>query len=53
MAATPEEMLKEKLGPLENRTFYICGSKEMAGGLAAALLAEGVPKEKVKKDEWG
>ena len=47
------QMLKEKLGSLENKTFYLCGSKEMAGTLAAALLAEGVPKDRVKKDEWG
>ncbi len=47
------QMLKEKLGSLEGKTFYLCGSKEMAGTLAAALLAEGVPKDRVKKDEWG
>jgi ferredoxin-NADP reductase len=47
------QMLKEKLGTLDGKTFYLCGSKEMAGGLAAALIAEGVPKERVKKDEWG
>ena len=47
------QMLKEKLGTLEGKAFYLCGSKEMAGTLAAALLAEGVPKDKVRKDEWG
>lgn len=46
-------MLKEKLGSLEGKTFYLCGSKEMAGQLAEALIAAGVPKEKIKKDEWG
>ncbi len=46
-------MLREKLGSLEGKTFYLCGSKEMAGQLAEALIAAGIPKEKVKKDEWG
>lgn len=46
-------LLKSVLGSLEKKTFYLCGSKEMAGSLAAALLAEGVPKDRVKKDEWG
>ncbi len=47
------QMLKEKLGTLSGKAYYLCGSKEMAGTLASALIAEGVPKELVKKDEWG
>jgi ferredoxin-NADP reductase len=46
-------LIKQTLGTLEGKTFYLCGSKEMAGQLAAALIAEGVPKDRVKKDEWG
>src|SRR3989338_1262416 len=47
------QILQEKLGSLAGKAFYLCGSKEMAGELAAALIAAGVPREKVKKDEWG
>jgi len=47
------EQLKRALGGLDGKTFYLCGSKEMAGGLAIALISAGVPKEMVKKDEWG
>lgn len=47
------QALKNALGGLEGKTFYLCGSKEMAGSLAAALIAQGVPKDRVKKDEWG
>lgn len=46
-------MLKKVLGALGDKTFYLCGSKEMCAGLTAALLADGVPKERIKKDEWG
>ncbi len=46
-------MLKQVLKTFEGKTFYLCGSKEMAGSLAASLIEAGVPKEKVKKDEWG
>ena len=46
------QCLKEKLGALLGKSFYLCGSKEMTGALSAALLAEGVPKEMIKKDEW-
>ncbi|MCX6772782.1 MAG: FAD-dependent oxidoreductase [Candidatus Micrarchaeota archaeon] len=46
-------LLKQVLGTLSDKTFYLCGSKEMCGGLATALQASGVPKEHIKKDEWG
>lgn len=45
-------VLKEKLGPLSGKTFYLCGSKEMVGELSNALMAGGVPKERIKKDDW-
>jgi NAD(P)H-flavin reductase len=47
------EMVKRAVGSLDGKSFYLCGSKEMASSLAAALQAEGVPKEKIRKDEWG
>ena len=46
-------MLKKVLASLSEKTFYLCGSKEMCAGLTAALLAEGVAKDRIKKDEWG
>ncbi|MCX8174752.1 MAG: FAD-dependent oxidoreductase [Candidatus Micrarchaeota archaeon] len=45
--------IKETLGSLADKTFYFCGSKEMGAEISAGLTAEGVPKEKIKKDEWG
>ena len=45
--------IKETLGSLNEKTFYFCGNKEMGAEFSAALLAEGVPKERIKKDEWG
>ncbi|MCX8198107.1 MAG: FAD-binding oxidoreductase [Candidatus Micrarchaeota archaeon] len=47
------EMIKAKLESLVGKTFYLCGSKEMAGSLAISLASAGVPKERIKKDEWG
>jgi Na+-transporting NADH:ubiquinone oxidoreductase subunit F len=45
-------VLKGKIGALSRKTFYLCGSKEMVAELAAALMAEGVPKELILKDDW-
>ncbi|MCX6771881.1 MAG: FAD-dependent oxidoreductase [Candidatus Micrarchaeota archaeon] len=47
------EEISRRLGALEGKTFYICGPPEMVQGVAQGLLAAGVPKEKVKKEEWG
>ncbi|MEM4348462.1 MAG: FAD-binding oxidoreductase [Candidatus Anstonellaceae archaeon] len=47
------EILKEKLGSLQGKSFYLCGSKEMVSSLASSLMTSGVPKESIKKDEWG
>jgi len=47
------ERMKEKLGSLEGKAYYICGSKEMASQLATELIAAGVPKASVHKEEWG
>jgi NAD(P)H-flavin reductase len=47
------QMLKEKLKDFSDKTFYICGSKDMASSLSAQLMQEKVPKERIKKDEWG
>lgn len=44
--------IKETLGTLSEKTFYFCGSKEMGAEFSAALMAEGVPKDWIKKDEW-
>lgn len=45
-------MIKKVLGSLSDKTFYFCGSKEMGAEISAALMAEGVPKDRIKKDEW-
>lgn len=45
-------LLLNALGSLEGKTFYLCGSKEMCAELSSALLANNVPKELIKKDEW-
>lgn len=45
-------MIKNVLGTLSDKTFYFCGSKEMGAQISAALIAEGVPKDRIKKDEW-
>ncbi|MCX8197332.1 MAG: FAD-binding oxidoreductase [Candidatus Micrarchaeota archaeon] len=47
------QSLLDKLGTLEGMSFYLCGSKEMVGALASSLASAGVPKERIKKDEWG
>jgi len=46
-------LLKKTLGSLSDKTFYLCGNKAMVSGLVEGLIAEGVPREKIKKDEWG
>ncbi|VVC00879.1 Sulfhydrogenase 1 subunit gamma [uncultured archaeon] len=46
-------LLKKILGTFEDKTFYLCGSKGMVSGLTEALIADGVPKDRIKKDEWG
>jgi len=47
------ELMAGKLGSLEGKAFYLCGSKEMTSQLSDALMAAGVPKEMIRKDEWG
>lgn len=46
-------LIKQTLGSLDGKAFYLCGSKEMAGQLASALIEAGVPKDRIRKDEWG
>ncbi|MEM2137528.1 MAG: FAD-binding oxidoreductase [Candidatus Anstonellaceae archaeon] len=46
------EMIKNLTGGVSGKTFYLCGSKEMVAELANALMAEGVPKELILKDDW-
>jgi len=48
-----EEAIAEKLGKLSGKTFYLCGPKGMVSSLAEGLLKAGVPKGKIKKEEWG
>ena len=45
-------MLKDVLGSLGEKTYYLCGSKEMCAELTTGLMGAGVPKDRIKKDEW-
>ena len=47
------DAIAQKLGALSGKTFYICGPKEMVETLVDGLAGAGVPKEKIKKEEWG
>jgi ferredoxin-NADP reductase len=47
------DAIAQKLGSLSGKTFYLCGPKEMIGSLVAGLTRAGVPKEKIRKEEWG
>ena len=47
------EAIAQKLGSLEGKTFYLCGPKEMISSLADGLASAGVPRERIKKEEWG
>ncbi|GEM_PF-1722539 len=47
------EEVKRKLGPLEGKSFYLCGPVEMVSGIAKGLLDAGVKKENIRKEEWG
>ncbi|MFA5929562.1 MAG: FAD-dependent oxidoreductase [Candidatus Micrarchaeia archaeon] len=47
------DAIAQRLGALEGKTFYICGPKEMVEALVQGLAGAGVPKERIKKEEWG
>ena len=46
------QTLRDRLASLEGRTFYVCGSKEMARSVSHMLVEAGVKKELVRKEEW-
>jgi ferredoxin-NADP reductase len=45
--------MERRLGSLEGRTFYICGPPDMVSSVVNDLQSSGVPKEKIRKEEWG
>ncbi|MFA6907571.1 MAG: FAD-dependent oxidoreductase [Candidatus Micrarchaeia archaeon] len=47
------DAIAQRLGTLAGKTFYLCGPKEMVEALVHGLAGAGVPKERVKKEEWG
>jgi Na+-transporting NADH:ubiquinone oxidoreductase subunit F len=47
------EVINEKLGSLDGKSFYICGAKEMAAAISEGLQKQGVPKAKIKIEAWG
>jgi ferredoxin-NADP reductase len=46
------EMLREHLGDLDGRTFFVAGPPGMAQGVEEALLEAGVPEERVQTDSF-
>jgi ferredoxin-NADP reductase len=46
------EMLREHLGDLDGRTFFVAGPPGMAKGVEEALLEAGVPEERVQTDSF-
>jgi ferredoxin-NADP reductase len=47
------QTIRQALGGFDGSTFYICGPKGMVSSVAESLLAEGVAKEKIRREEWG
>lgn len=48
-----EVMIKECVGDLNNKKYYICGSVPFTKDLEKILLTNNVPKEKIKTEGWG
>jgi ferredoxin-NADP reductase len=46
------EMLREHLGDLDGRAFFVAGPPGMAQGVEEALLEAGVPEERVQTDSF-
>ncbi|MBS3128687.1 hypothetical protein J4410_06075 [Candidatus Woesearchaeota archaeon] len=44
------EFLEDSIGFLENKVFYVCGSKEFGTGVIDLLKEHGVSEEKIKKE---
>jgi ferredoxin-NADP reductase len=47
------EMLSELVGPVEGKTFYICGPAQMYGLCEGALESLGAPKRRVRREAYG
>jgi len=47
------EFIKQQVGNLESKTFFICGSNAMNDGMTQTLLEMGVPKDRIKTEKWG
>jgi phytoene dehydrogenase-like protein/ferredoxin-NADP reductase len=47
------EMLSELVGPVEGKTFYICGPAQMYGLCEGALEKLGAPKRRVRREAYG
>jgi ferredoxin-NADP reductase len=45
--------METRIGGLEGSTFYICGPPEMVAAIVNDLASCGVPKERIRKEEWG
>ena len=45
-------VVEQEIDGVEDKSFYFCGSKKMEKEMVDGLLAEGVPKEKIKSEAW-
>ena len=45
--------IKKELGTLDGKSYYFCGAKEMEKAIVGGLLAENVPKDKIRTESWG
>lgn len=46
------EQIKEKVGDIKNKVYYLCGGPEIVQTFEEALLKEGVPKENIRKERF-
>ncbi len=47
------EFIKETLGGVEGKKFYLCGSAQMMGGIEDILASAGVAKENIHTEKFG
>lgn len=45
-------VIEEEIEGVDGKSFYFCGSKKMEKEMVEGLIAEGVPKEKIKSEAW-
>jgi len=48
-----EQLLEENIGNVEEKIYFLCGSKEFVNNMIAMLQNLGAKKEQIKTDVWG